>query len=71
MRHTDRGEELAANAVHSASGEADGRFIVRLQNFAASTSGAKSKTTAAGGTVSVAMRKSPHVAKSKSSLVAS
>ena len=33
MRHTDRGEELAANAVHSASGEADGRFIVRFQNF--------------------------------------
>ena len=33
MRHTDRGEELAANAVHSASGEAGGRFTVRLQHF--------------------------------------
>ena len=33
MRHTDRGEELAANAVHSASGEAGGRFTVRLQHL--------------------------------------
>ena len=57
MRHTDRGEELAANAVHSASGEAGGRFTVRLQHFAASTSGAKSKTTAAGGTAACRTRR--------------
>lgn len=57
MRHTDRGEELAANAVHSASGEAGGRFTVRLQHFAASTSGAKSKTAAAGGTAACRTRR--------------